>query len=213
MSKMKKCIKCGESKPEEVFDKTKDKIGRIDTCKLCKFNWDAVVRSAIRRSFARSPKVIEVMLTGRRVVPRYTKSGERHKVDAVEFQCQTCNGWFIRKFISVDHFVPVVSVEEGFQTWDIFIERINCDRKNLKRICENCHQAKSNVERDKRNAIQDGVALSNLEINIQSVWTIPELKELKKQVSKFLTKTKAQETRERALKLKQIIIDKIEKED
>jgi len=210
---MKKCSKCGISKPEEVFAKTKDKQVRKDVCKLCEFNWDAAVRSAIRRSFARSPKVIEVMLAGRRVVPRFTKSGERHKVDAVQFECQTCHSWVGRKLIAVDHFIPVVSVEEGFQTWDIFIDRINCDINNLKRICENCHQAKSNAERMQRNALVDSVLLDKLEEELKGTFTVEGEKELKKRVNKFLSKTKADSTRERALKLKQILINKIEKED
>ena len=209
----KKCIKCGKPKSEELFAKTKDKQGRKDTCKLCQFNWDSAVTSAIRRSFARSPKVIEVMFAGRRVVPRLKKDGERHKVDSVEFECQTCFGWFNRKFVEVDHVIPVVSVEEGFKNWDTFISRIDCDIKNLKRICENCHQIKSNSERDQRNFLKDKVVLDAIEEKLKAVWTITEEKELKKQISKYTSKTKSQETRERALKLKQIIIYKIEKED
>jgi hypothetical protein len=63
-----------------------------------------------------------------------------------------------------------------------------------------------------RQSHKDRVVLDALEEHLKSAWTIAEEKDLKKHVSKFLTKKKAPETKERALKLKEIIINKL-KED
>jgi 5-methylcytosine-specific restriction endonuclease McrA len=179
------------------------------------FNEDATLRGAWRRVFARSPIVREVLMEGRRTVPRYTKSGERHKVDAVEYLCQTCNEWKPAKMIEVDHVVPVIDIENisgKVQDWNEFKRRLFCPKSNLKRICANCHDSKTRLERMKRQALKDKVILDQLEERLKSTWSIKEEKELKKQVNKFLSKTKAPETRERAQKLKQIILNKL-KED
>jgi len=177
------------------------------------YNWNAVVRSAIRRSFARSPKVIEVMNAGKRKVPHFNKDGSRAKVDRVEFECQVCHSWVPAKLMGgVDHIIPVVSVEEGFQDWNTFIARIDCDPSNLQRICKKDHDKKSLEERRRRNALHDKVLLDKLEEELKGTWTLEGEKDLKKRVNKFLSKTKADSTRERALKLKQVIINKL-KED
>jgi 5-methylcytosine-specific restriction endonuclease McrA len=177
------------------------------------YNWNAVVRSAIRRSFARSPKVIEVMNAGKRKVPHFNKDGSRAKVDRVEFECQVCHNWVPAKLMGgVDHIIPVISVEEGFQDWNTFIDRINCDIKNLQRLCKKCHDAKTLQERRRRQSLKDWVLMDQLEERLKSAWTLAEEKDLKKQVNKFLSKTKADNVRERALKLKEIIINKL-KED
>jgi hypothetical protein len=186
-----------------------------------KWNEDSALRSAWRRIFSRSPIVIEVMKAGKRYVPKFNSDGSRSKKDSVEFLCNVCKKWVKASVggkgnVAVDHIIPVISTEntEGkVQDWNLFKSKLFCAKSNLQIICKTCHIKKSNEERNKRNALKDQVALSNLEINIQSVWTIPELKNLKKQIAKFLTKKKSPETKERATKLKQLIIDKIEKED
>jgi 5-methylcytosine-specific restriction endonuclease McrA len=181
-----------------------------------KFNEDATLRGAWRRVFARSPIVREVLASGRRTVPRLNKDGSRHKVDSVQYSCQVCLTWAPAKLISVDHVVPVIDIENvsgKVQDWNEFKRRLFCDKKNLQRICDDCHNKKTQEERSKRQILKDGVALSNLDINIQSAATFEELKAFKKQVSKFLTKKKAPEIKDRAMKLKQILINKITKED
>jgi 5-methylcytosine-specific restriction endonuclease McrA len=180
------------------------------------FNEDATLRGAWRRVFARSPIVREVLAEGRRTVPRFNKDGSRHKVDSVQYQCQVCKTWTPAKAVSVDHVIPVIDVENvsgKVQDWNEFKRRLFCEKKNLQRICDSCHNFKTQNERGQRQAFKDQVALSNLEINIRSVFTIDELKVLKKQVAKYLTKKKAPEIKERATKLKEILIDKLTRED
>lgn len=185
------------------------------------FNEDAVLRGAWRRAFARFPIVKEKLLEGKRYVPKFNADGQRSKKDSVEFHCEMADHWVKaslngKRNINVDHIVPVVdteNIEGGTRDWNEFYHRLVCDKKNLQRACKQHHDAKTKEERNKRQMLKDAVALSNMEINIQSVVTIEELKALKKQLSKYLTKKKATETIERASKLKQIVVDKITKED
>ena len=110
------------------------------------YNENASFRGALRRVFARSPIVQEVKNEGRRDVPKYNKDGSRSKKDAVQYSCQVCNEWVASKMISVDHIVPVIS-EDGFEDWNTFVARLSCEKKNLQRICDDCHQIKTNQER------------------------------------------------------------------
>lgn len=110
------------------------------------YNENASFRGALRRVFARSPIVQEVKNEGRRDVPKYNKDGSRSKKDAVQYNCQVCSEWVASKMISVDHIIPVIS-EEGFEDWNTFVARLSCDKKNLQRICDTCHQIKTNAER------------------------------------------------------------------
>lgn len=178
------------------------------------FNQNAAIRGAIRRIFSRSPVKIEVLKKVRREVPRYNKDGSRGKRDAVEYQCAVCKSWVGSTKVEVDHIIPVIEVnEKGFVDWNTFVERLFCKAEALQVICDPCHDKKTAQERSKRQAMKDRIVLDQIEERLKSAWTIPEEKELKKQVSKFLTKTKAPETKERALKLKQILINKIMRED
>ena len=59
----------------------------------------------------------------------------------------TLNG---KKNVFVDHKVPVVDTEEGFQGWDVFIERLFCEESNLEVLCKSCHDTKSAEEREER---------------------------------------------------------------
>jgi hypothetical protein len=111
------------------------------------FNKNATIRGALRRAFARFPVIIEIKNEGRREVPKYKKDGSRAKRDSVQYHCQVCNNWVSSTKISVDHKDPVISTDEGFVDWNTFIARLDCDKVNLQRICDDCHQIKTNAER------------------------------------------------------------------
>lgn len=185
------------------------------------WNEDSALRSAWRRIFSRSPIVREILVKGKRYVPKINKDGEKSKKDSVEFLCNVCKNWVKASVggkgnVQVDHIVPVISVDNTsgkVQDWNVFKKALFCQAQNLQIICRNCHIQKSNDERNKRNALKDKVALDLIEMDIKTVNTVAAEKDLKKQVSKFLSKKKAPETKERAAKLKQIIIDKLTKED
>jgi 5-methylcytosine-specific restriction endonuclease McrA len=111
------------------------------------FNQNAAIRGAIRRIFSRSPIVREVLMAGRRQVPKFNKDGSRAKVDSVQYQCQSCNQWVGSTLVSVDHIVPVISTADGFVDWNEFVNRLFCKKENLQRICDPCHDKKTHSEK------------------------------------------------------------------
>lgn len=167
------------------------------------WNQTSAIQSAIRRIFSRSPIVNEVLHEGRRTKPRYKKDGSRHRVDAVEYSCQVCNSWVNSTHVEVDHIAPVVDPEKGFVNYDVYVERLFCDKKNLQRICEDCHLKKSNIENSKRRLVKDTAALDILEKKLKSKITVVEVPELKKQLSKYVSKTKADIVRNRAIQMRE----------
>lgn len=60
-----------------------------------------------------------------------------------------CNELFPKHMVQVDHVNPVVG-EEGFQTWDIYIQRLFCEATNLQVLCSFCHLAKTGRQRKKK---------------------------------------------------------------
>lgn len=49
--------------------------------------------------------------------------------------------------IFVDHIDPIVDPKVGFQGFDVFIERMFCEKDNLQLLCGECHDKKSMEER------------------------------------------------------------------
>lgn len=125
-----------------------------------KYNANAQIRSAVRRTFSRSPVVQEIINSVRRERPRYKKDGTLAKVPHVEYQCAECQRWFGRKDIAVDHIEPVINPDKGFVDWNEFIGRLWCDKDNLQVLCSylvkhkdqhngelSCHHKKTQAER------------------------------------------------------------------
>lgn len=146
------------------------------------------------------------MSQSRREVPRYKKDGTRHKKNAVQRQCQVCNTWVGSSKISVDHISPVISVDDGFQDWNEFVSRLWCDKENLQRICDECHNKKTHQERIARLLKKYTEELNELEKMIKDHQI--ETKIAKKQLNKYITKNKTkglESVVERARELKQKI--------
>lgn len=80
--------------------------------------------------------------------------GIRHnsktKRDSKHYLCASCEGEFPAKEVQVDHISPVVDPKTGFISWDLFIERLYCERDNLQVLCIPCHKKKSKEERKKK---------------------------------------------------------------
>lgn len=47
----------------------------------------------------------------------------------------------------VDHINPIVDPNVGFTSWDEYIKRMFCEADNLQVLCRECHETKSNAER------------------------------------------------------------------
>jgi 5-methylcytosine-specific restriction endonuclease McrA len=72
---------------------------------------------------------------------------------AQHYTCNGCLGEFTAKDVQVDHIEPVVDPVKGFISWDVFIERLFCEKENLQVLCKSCHLLKSNLEKkEKKNA-------------------------------------------------------------
>lgn len=57
------------------------------------------------------------------------------------------NGKRVKNY-AIDHITPVVDPEVGFEGWEIYIERMYCERDNLQLLCKSCHDDKSTRERN-----------------------------------------------------------------
>lgn len=151
------------------------------------YNQNAMIRGAIRRTFSRSPIVREVLMAGRREVPKYNKDGALAKKPSVQYQCQVCFNWEGSTKVTVDHIEPVISVEVGFVDWNQFVDRLFCDKSNLQRICDTCHDKKTHIERITRLLKQYDQELNQFEMAVlQNV--IPA--DWKKMLAKYIAKKK-----------------------
>lgn len=156
------------------------------------YNQEAQIRGALRRAFSRSPLVREVLEESRQEFPRFKNDGTRHKRNWVKRQCQVCQQWVSSSKIAVDHIDPVISVDHGKQDWNTFIDRLWCNtsgKSNLQRICDPCHDAKTQKERIARLLIKYNEELDEIEANITSY----DAKTLKKTLSKYIAKKKTLE--------------------
>ena len=68
---------------------------------------------------------------------------------AQHYRCASCKQEFTAKDVQVDHIKPVVDPKKGFTTWDDFIDRLFCEKKNLQVLCVGCHKEKTKKERQK----------------------------------------------------------------
>jgi 5-methylcytosine-specific restriction endonuclease McrA len=184
--------------------------------KKFKYNQSSVIKGALRRAFSRSPLVIEKQQESRREVPRYCKDGSRHKKNAVQRQCEVCSAWVSSSKITIDHIIPVVSVDGELYDWNTYVDRLWCDKSNLQRICDTCHDAKTYKERTTRLLKQYTEELKVLESTVNCDWTAYQIdvKLLNKNLSKFSAKKKTPEFKqivEWALRLKNQIKNKSKK--
>lgn len=50
--------------------------------------------------------------------------------------------------IFVDHIEPIIDPAVGFTTWDECIQRMFCEKDNLQVLCKDCHDIKSQEEKE-----------------------------------------------------------------
>jgi 5-methylcytosine-specific restriction endonuclease McrA len=104
------------------------------------------VTSALRAASRRWPPkytALKAAFVGKKV---NVKSGKM----AMHYKCSSCKKHFVAADVQVDHIEPVVDPVKGFQTWDIFIDRIFCEIENLQVLCKPCHKIKTDQEKDDR---------------------------------------------------------------
>ena len=88
--------------------------------------------------------------------------GPIHKVKAEArvsrglYECKACkqhvgptyrDGRKRKQNIFVDHIDPIIDPAVGFTTWDECIQRMFCEADNLQVLCKECHDTKSEKEK------------------------------------------------------------------
>ena len=69
---------------------------------------------------------------------------------AQHFKCAACKKDFPAKDVNVDHIAPVVDPKQGFVSWDVYIERLYCEKENFQILCKECHTIKTKKEKKSR---------------------------------------------------------------
>lgn len=131
--------------------------------KKAKYNQNSQIRSAIRRTFSRSPLVQDVLKSVRSEHDQYKKDGSLAKRKAVRYECAECRKLFMRTEVAVDHIEPVIPLDKEFADWDTFVNRLFCSKDNLQILCSyiikdkykhddelSCHHEKTQNERKLR---------------------------------------------------------------
>lgn len=66
-----------------------------------------------------------------------------------EYQCNCCKKWFPDKEVSVDHIVPAGSLMCAADLPG-FVERLFCEVDGLQVLCSECHNIKTQKEKNER---------------------------------------------------------------
>ncbi len=106
----------------------------------------AFITSVLRGGYRRYPPKYEVLkeaLWGKKLNP---KTGRQ----SIHYICAKCKKEYPAKEVNVDHIEPVVCPKQGFVSWDEFITRLFCEKRNLQVLCTTCHTEKTNEERKQR---------------------------------------------------------------
>jgi len=89
------------------------------------------VKAALRRTWGRSKQRQAALKAAKIAYGQYT--------------CALCKGVHRRKYIQVDHIVPVGK----FISFDLYIERLFCPAKELQVLCVECHKNKTKKDKKK----------------------------------------------------------------
>ena len=99
------------------------------------------LRSGLRRMSRRWPPLVAHAVNA---VRRMSQSDNKRL--KWEFQCQTCQDWFARKDIEVDHIEPCGSLRT-LGDLQGFVSRLFCEIAGLRVSCTTCHKARHDAER------------------------------------------------------------------
>ena len=80
--------------------------------------------------------------------PKHTAKKEA-KVAYNTYVCAHCDGWFGSSQVEVDHIEPAGSLK-CYDDLPGFVERMFCEADGFQVLCRDCHQTKTNSEREER---------------------------------------------------------------
>lgn len=78
---------------------------------------------------------------GRWTAEKRSKLQERNT-----YFCENCGVIGGKKDFQMDHILPIVDPEKGFETFDKYIDRMFCEAVGFMRLCLSCHETKTNHE-------------------------------------------------------------------
>jgi 5-methylcytosine-specific restriction endonuclease McrA len=108
----------------------------------------AFIISALRAGSRRYPPKFETLNEAKTEKKINTLSGRL----AQHYKCAKCKEEFPASLVQVDHKNPVVDPKTGFVSWDVYIKRMFCEKKNLQVLCKECHAIKTKKEKQISNA-------------------------------------------------------------
>lgn len=102
-----------------------------------------LLKGAIRRVFSRSDLRREALLTT--MIPH--KDPKRPRVTKWS-TCSECKEFIPTYLMQVDHKNPIVPVDQSFEdmNFDDLIDRLWCNKEELRPLCKPCHLIKSKEE-------------------------------------------------------------------
>jgi 5-methylcytosine-specific restriction endonuclease McrA len=100
------------------------------------------IRSGARVLWNKYPVKWQVLKAASRPVPK--EAGVRHKT---EYQCAKCTEWFKAKEVQVDHKVKCGTLK-SYADIGPFFERLLCEADGLQVLCTDCHNKKTQEERN-----------------------------------------------------------------
>ena len=109
------------------------------------------IKGGLRTLSRKWPQKYEALsraCVGKRFDPKTRKESFR-------YTCAGCGNLFKSNEVQVDHIDPVVSVEDGFVDWNVYIERMFCEADNYQILCVACHGVKTDNERKQRKKRND----------------------------------------------------------
>lgn len=104
--------------------------------KALSFNYKTYSQNLLRRGFRRSPLYLYAKQNAKRGYGKY--------------ECSSCKKLKGPKQIEVDHAVPVIDPKTGYIDLEQYAKRVYCEINNLQVLCKDCHDEKTNVEREIR---------------------------------------------------------------
>ena len=62
------------------------------------------------------------------------------------YKCAMCQEDYKREQVDIDHIKPIVSLKDGFTSWDEYIANLFCPKEGFQILCKNCHETKTLIE-------------------------------------------------------------------
>lgn len=109
------------------------------------------IKGGLRQISNRWPPKYEAKRLARRARGIYLCAGYKRRAHKVDVSLPPKPGG--RKRINnvyVDHILPIVCPEKGFVSWDELVSRLFCELEGLQVLCKECHDNKTQTEREIR---------------------------------------------------------------